>query len=141
MYAIATPSRIKTARQLGLRVSYYKGLWKVLKLLENGELKFCPESQMPKGKRFNMTTWYDERNCGSVGCIGGWAAYFSGRRWPVSGDLYESDMVLTHANDKQDEQFNRLLYPDDDNLDWTEITPAHAARTLRGYLETGITNW
>jgi hypothetical protein len=139
MYATATPSRIKTARQLGLRVSYYKGLWEVLYLLESGGLKFCLMGRSAKGNCFNMNTWHDRHKCGSVGCIGGWAAHLSGARW-FSGEDYESNMVLSRVSSHQEQQFHNLLYPSDVEV-WDKITPKRAAKTLRGYLETGVTNW
>ncbi len=63
----------KSAKELGLTEKGLAGLLKVLRMLEGGELVFSKECLVPNG--FNMNYCWSQNECGTVGCIGGWAGF------------------------------------------------------------------
>lgn len=85
---------------------------------------------------------YASNACGTVCCIAGALTQFSSievdRHYPwinqIAGEL---DLEWSDAY----ELFLAQEYRHDRNVCLEELTAAHAARTLRTYLETGEVNW
>lgn len=71
-----------------------------------------------------MSIWRNHHSCGSVCCIGGSAEALVGANYPESkipGELKELFFGVPGV--------------------YRDTTPKQAAVALRGYLETGITDW
>jgi hypothetical protein len=120
----------KTPAELGIKSKEFDALFKVLRMLERDELVHVDltgdtiySPNMPNA--FSMTMWKQETDCGTVGCIGGWAEKVGGVvfiRYPGALD--------------------RLFYPGSDKVsEGYEATPAQAAIALRSYLTTGEPCW
>lgn len=125
----------KTPAELGLTEAQHRALVLTLNALERGELTHVIVEKNQYGGfvtnpkftgHFNMRRWNYESDCGTVCCIGGTAEILGGLA------QYELDQ-LSNRN----LQLSRLFYP---NGNW-DATPAKAAKTLRGYLTTGVTDW
>lgn len=89
----------------------------VLGMLERGEIH---------DNHFRMAVWWNE--CGTVGCIGGWAEKVAKKPFGEFGctftqnpNKYELHMAEGH--------------------DWLTIRPRHAAIAIRNYLTTGEARW
>ncbi len=118
----------KSAEELGLTEKGYRGLIKVLGMLEREELVHSPEpyrSRIPNG--FNMRACWNESACGTVGCIGGWAGFYNNRGW-VAGNVLPGEANLH-------ELFCPIGY------DRSNYTVEQAAHALRTYLVTGHAEW
>jgi len=135
MFAPSDTTKVKTARELGLTVPYWKGLWEVLRLLEAGTFKQVRRNKLGH-YHFNMSHWFERNSCGSIGCMGGWAEFFARDRFN-GGSLN----ALWSMTPEQAEQHARLTTPPN----WCErpgrYPPERCAPTLRRYLETGETVW
>lgn len=84
---------------------------------------------------FCMDTW--QHPCGTPACIGGWAAFASGKSL-IHG------LIWNDAQDHlglSDDQSGDLFYPNNYEGEWSDITPAHAAAVLRNLAETGQVDW
>lgn len=117
----------KTAADLDISKAEVDALIKVLGMLERGELEHHPSNQPDTPNGFNMGHWGAQTDCGSIGCIKGWAQFsglhvfwFVERYSPVEG-LFQVD--------------NIHLRP------WTEITASEAACALRNFLTLGEARW
>ena len=131
----------KTAAELGIPNEVYEALFEVRDRLDRGELvHWHPQDPdnfrnptVPNG--FNMATWTNESECGTVGCIGGWVELISG----------------AHIMFDMDSELTRLLYPLDDKtavssrflrIDvYKTITPPQAVLAINNYLSTGKAQW
>lgn len=114
----------KTPEELNLTEKGYVGLLKVLRMLESGELAWTNGAHVPNG--FNMTTTWVENECGTVGCIGGWAGFYNKDGW-VPG------MTLTAKS-------TGLFCPANAGP-WETITVDRAAKAVRSFLVTGEADW
>lgn len=117
-----------TAADLGITEAEVSALIKVLVLLELQEIKHVAEKEDANGDCFNMNWEESKSKCGTVRCIGGWAAHFMGQNaetyvWNADGKLRE------------------LFFPHTADLDWDSYTTAQAATALRNYLTTGDAQW
>lgn len=133
-----------SADELHITEPQRDALQKVLVLLETGKMThYKPTSGYLRPNNswyetglvarfdghFNLATWGDERDCGSVCCIGGTAEAISG----VSFDGWM---------DRPNSSLHDLFAPHDVcPLEYIAITPSQAARALRSYLTTGNANW
>lgn len=141
----------KTAVELGITDEGLEGLQKVLVILEMEQIEHIPMGyegydiqalKNPNATRvFNMRTWNsaisDEPNCGTVHCIGGLAEALMGKKvGAIFHDGFVSGIVGKMPIELQD-----LFYPGGPQVTMTTITVAQAANALRGYLETGHTDW
>jgi hypothetical protein len=117
----------QTPQKLGLSDRSYKAHIKVLGMLERGEMRHAA-GPIPNG--FNMTDCGTFTECGSVACIGGWAAFFLGRKNTIS---YVSSAKGARG---------RLYYPRYDHpVQARNITVEQAAIALRNYLTFGEPCW
>lgn len=83
-------------------------------------------------QQFDMSDYIYTAECGTVACIAGWTYLTYGG----CGDPYsEARNLLGLDEDRADALF--LPY----GCDWEDITPAHAAQTLRKLAETGEVDW
>lgn len=115
----------KTAEELGLTEFGYSGLLRVLGMLERGELVYTtPGHFIPNG--FNMREAWSKGQCGTIGCIGGYA----GR--------YNSSELFT-INVKGGDNCGKLFCPPD----WRKgrYTVEQAAKAVRSFLVTGTPDW
>jgi hypothetical protein len=124
--------KFKTADELGLSEKQYCGLVQTLAWLEAGKL----DHENEKTRGFDMEMWGGK--CGSVCCIGGTAE--------VLGGLDRASLNQRAFNGSE---LGALFYPGGKMLGgaynerhpgWRAST-AQAAVALRGYLETGRTDW
>lgn len=132
----------KTAVDLKITDEELTALVKVLGLLEREELvhTIIPDDtsteedetlkNIPNG--FNMN--YDGA-CGSVLCIGGWAAKFMNK-------VPDEYVALHRAYQVQDAvtPLTPLYWPSDE-MDWDYITMPQAATVLRHFLVQGVVDW
>jgi hypothetical protein len=122
----------KTATELNLTEEEHGALIQVLYALERGELKHAPDSKfgnfcdiIPRPTLFHMRMIFGESDCGTTGCILGWAKTFArnhrlfqGNFWGMLGELFGYDRP--HI--------------------W-DATPEQAAQALSNYLTTGAPRW
>lgn len=117
----------KTADDLDISTAERNALIALLGMLERGELRHDPEKtgEMPNG--FNMDHWGAKTNCGTIGCIRGWARFIA------------CDQTLF----RDPPQNATLLFTVDQlrKLPWPNITPMQASFALRSYLSTGEARW
>lgn len=126
----------KTAADLQITTVMHSALMKVLGMLEREELVFCPQPKrtnidptVPNG--FNMGITWAKEDCGTVGCLAGWAANVMGVPWEsllhipsLEPVFYPHFCELAGGTDAAD-----------------KITPAEAAMALRNFLSTGKPEW
>lgn len=119
----------KAAEELGLTERGRDALIRVLGMMDRGELKDTPRGCfIPNG--FNMgVTWY-ENECGTVGCIGGWAGFYG-----PSGGALGDFCIPGHAH-----KLGELFCPEG----WCvtgKYSVKQATHALRAYLVTGTPDW
>lgn len=132
----------KTAAELQLTEDQSSALIGILHMLERGELKHIkydlnlfyaqdPTLKLPD-LAFNMGDWCETNECGTVGCIGGWAEKLYGAEFPHQ-EGYARLPVF------------KLFYPNWEkaglNYNYYDITNDQAARALRNFLSTGEPRW
>lgn len=118
---------------LGISAQEWRALVSVLGMLERGELVKTDDELPTIPNGFHMGCEYFETDCGTVGCIGGWAAVIMKHPCPVEYvDSYMFDGPL-----------HKLYweYPGAMSASSRHITPADAAIALRNYLTTGEARW
>lgn len=113
----------KTAEDLGITEAKVGALIKVLGRLERGELNHSFEINTPTG--FNMANYFATAECGTIGCIAGWADSILPEREHFMGVPWK---------DKLAELFHGGENP-------RSVTPEQAAIALRSYLTTGEARW
>lgn len=89
-------------------------------------------------QQFDMNEWAN--SCGTVACIAGWT-YLTYADEVIPGS---AGTVAAEILGLDEEVANSLFVPtDEDGLDamYEDITPAHAAQTLRKLAETGEVDW
>jgi hypothetical protein len=91
-----------------------------------------PHTQFHARSGFNMRTY--THSCGSPSCIAGWAAELFTEN--IEGSIFANAQA---ALDITDRQASNLFMVDE--IPWSDITPAHAARTLRNLAATGEVQW
>lgn len=120
-----------TAKELSLIEPQRCGLIKTLAWLEAGKL----DHENEKTAGFSMKRWGG--SCGSVCCIGGTAEVLGETKYPQAHRWWET----RHQNP---DSLIDLFFPNrqsgGETGGWTAST-SQAAVALRGYLETGTTNW
>lgn len=117
----------RTAEELGLTEKGYAGLHKVLRMLEGGELVYTRVPNVPNG--FNMNSCWEQNECGTVGCIGGWAGFYDKK------GFVEEMLLPTTPNTRLGPLF---CPPDRYSKHYSVEQAAHALRT---YLVTGQADW
>jgi len=133
----------KTAADLGIKEVEFDALQTVLGMLERGELiygKTPLAKQFRLPNEFNMAVVLDESDCGSIGCLCGWAHIVSGRQAfaELIGRSWENEYEVIQAvpaNLRRLFRFGAIagsLY---------DIKPEQAAVALRSFLTTGEPRW
>jgi hypothetical protein len=123
----------KTAEELNLTQRQHKALVKTLELMEAGKVRHVKPNAFddfvfePNGKYvFNMSVWRQRNRCGTVCCLGGTA------------EMLDGDLIFSHVFELPTHNpLWQLFYKRTSE----NITDKQAAKALRGYLETGITDW
>lgn len=126
-----------TAAELNITNIELRSLIGVLGMLERGELvhRRDPfEVEVYGSNEFNMGMTVDS-NCGTIGCIAGWAYYLSG------GKAFPE--IVDSGNDwNRDSGKLRDLFGIGKSTCFLDrITPVEAACALRSYLSTGFARW
>jgi hypothetical protein len=130
----------KTPADLKIEDRWFEALVKLLGMLERGELRHTPTSQIkplcdervrPEVGLFNMNRWSVKFQCGTVCCLGGTAEAIGGFRFSAMPE------ALTH-----------LFHPGHDGWSilhriggYETITTEQAAIALRNYLTFGEPRW
>lgn len=127
------------AKQLNLSVDEKKAFVNVLRKMENGTIIDTDEVPPPLGEgcRFDMSLVM-EHECGSVGCIAGWAA--------IEMNLSASQVFFETLARRSDELLKLTMARADDseasgNKWMYGAKTKHGARALRNFLTTGKANW
>lgn len=116
----------KTAEELKITTAEQESLISVLHMLDRGELKWTLwDTPIPHG--FNMSRVLDELECGTVGCICGWARKLNP---DAKFEKYKGTAL------------EKLFMP----AGWSNgtdggFTVEQAAHALRTYLVTGEPEW
>lgn len=125
----------KTPAELGISDHEFDALYKVLGMLERGELTHGSFRRIPDGQEFNMDACVEEHPCGTVACILGWARIISSHE-PLFCRLH---LATRQLNDLF------MVIPTHNLPFWAEsratVTPAQAALALRSYLTDGDPRW
>jgi hypothetical protein len=134
-----------TPAELKVTDKEFTGLVTVLGQLERGELKhafahpfWAQDGSPPTGNCFNMGITGQVYECGTVGCIGGWAA--------LAMDMKPEDLDF-YVSESRSISLQPLYYPDEDegcgeiDVDYTTITPEQASQAIRNFLATGKPQW
>lgn len=134
----------KTAADLGISDIELDALIKVLGMLERGELvhgKYPLASSFRKPNEFNMgVTLKRYGECGTVGCLMGWAHVVSGNK------AFKACINRTFQNEADimavlPGNLTDLFGLKERVALLSDRTPAQSATALRSYLTTGDANW
>lgn len=143
---------IKSAAELGVTETQHKYLLQVLDMLERGELRHAPVVGDVEGQCFNMATYEDRGDCGTVGCIAGWMQVLSGYTCfksfsfcPQEDAEYLRKYAPAHRFQRA-EIVSRALHNlfhmgDCEHDDLETVTPDQAAQAIRNYLSLGEPCW
>lgn len=134
----------QSAADLGITDVQHQALVTVLGMLERGELAYgkYPIAKMFRGSNeFNMAATLDESSdCGSIGCICGWAHIVSGRE--AFADFFSASVDTEERSLQAMPGGLRRLFRFGDGLgSLYAIQPEQAATALRSYLTTGDAKW
>lgn len=127
----------KTPADLGIKDAEFEALAKVLGMLELCEIKpYCEDQPYPPtGFFFYMASFGTTTECGTVGCIAGFArAITNNRVFPWANDDNRVDQPHIPL------ALQALFYPPM-SKPWGDITPSEAAIALRSYLTHGEPRW
>jgi hypothetical protein len=126
---------------LGITDIELESLIKVMGMLERGELQQRKSFDI-KGNYIRMSDiWKDDADCGSIGCICGWAHHISGgEAFPRLNSKYinVSDMITKNHD------LNVLFGVDNPNGIPSHVArakPEQVAKAIRNYLTTGKAKW
>jgi hypothetical protein len=100
-----------------------------------------PHTGLNEKTGFNMGEYRHE--CGTPACIAGWAAAASvgDTTGTIKLEMY-ADIQAQQFLDLDGDQASALFQPPcEDEDEWDEITPDHAAFTLRHLVKTGKVDW
>lgn len=122
----------RTAEELGISPAVFDGLHLVLRMFEKGELVWTSIQHMRPGG-FNMSHEFPQNECGTAGCILGWARHLSGWKFN-SGWKFDISQELPKSRELQ-----RLYSGGSRSLN--SITVEQAEHALRAYLVTGVADW
>jgi hypothetical protein len=129
----------KSADELGIADVEQQSLVTVLGMLERGELVYgkYPIAKMFRGpNEFNMAATLDESSdCGSIGCLCGWAHIVSGRT--AFAEFFSENRPL----EALPVGLRRLFRFGAGTGSLCNIQPEQAATALRSYLTTGDAKW
>lgn len=124
---------MKTCRELGISKKEKDALIKVRDGLESGEYQHIngaiPGRLSKRG--FNMATLclFQQRSCGSIGCIGGWVGRELGLQHASDFAIKGKMRALCYPTIKGNQEF------------WDDITPALAAKAITNTLNSGSPRW
>jgi hypothetical protein len=136
----------KTAVDLGISEKEHGALIQVLGMLERGELQLVRLARggltatIPNG--FNMIALGEKNECGTVGCLLGWARFVTDdhglftRCWME--DSPEADALRDTFLWKDLECLSLMKYL---GMSTADVSPTQAAHALSNYLTTGKPDW
>lgn len=134
----------KTPADLGITDAEFDALFKVLGMLEREEIPYAPgygdicrdvpdsPTNRPDPKFFNMGFVTGEHECGTAGCILGWAQHIAGRTL----DFGDRKGAIARLFQMGADACNESLPVSHEN-----ILPSQAALALRNYLTHGEPRW
>ncbi len=125
----------KTAADLKVTEAEFDALKHVLAMLERQELH--PEKHRDRNGQysptkpggFNMNCTYEQNECGTIGCIGGWCAVTMGLSDRIEINRY---VKVLHSHSLYDLYWSRCN---------ETITPSQAAIAVRNFLTDGEPRW
>jgi hypothetical protein len=135
----------KSSADLGITDPELDALIKVLGMLERGDLAFQRVKPLknfkPKNDHcFNMGPYLVEAECGTTGCIAGWAYLVSGGQTFKFASNRRGDVVSAHRTLPSD--LFDLFHCGEVSMEKRyKITPSQAGAAVRSYLSTGKANW
>lgn len=104
-------------------------------------------TNVPPGRWFRMDVWLTqtqhEFDCGTIGCIAGWAAW----HWDMA---VKKDQDRFMINDRsvgrvmglsQDQTTQLFLPPSLHGIGYKNVTPYMAGKVLRHLADTGVVDW
>lgn len=125
-----TDNEFLTPKELGVTEDEFCRLMKVAEGFQAGKYLHVqnPRHMTWKDKSglklFNMRSWEQEFDCGTVCCIGGWAG------------------LPQEVVNRKNNGLHNLCYPPDSKLaDWRGITTEHAAKAIMNWARTGDPKW
>ena len=133
-------SPYKTAEDLGLNEPFYEGLLMVLDKMKKGEFVWTKKDKLVKNG-FNMAFGWSGREysaeCGTVGCIAGWAFVLS----PASNKIDSLIGAVTSIHEPTQQRANYwgLVMPEGYQNGHHTLEQAQIA--LESYLLTGKADW
>lgn len=140
---------MKTAENLGISQEMHDALVWVRNMLNEQQIVHVPDDQYPMGRNgFNMRTSSAKYECGSVGCIGGWA-WVAMNLDAVERDAddglfkltnYQTDRASNFVHEMSSKELLHLFFPPF-SADYDSITTKEAALAIDNYLTTGYAQW
>lgn len=148
-------SEFKSHRKLKIPKSAYDGLVKTLKRIEDGRIADAGGWSDPTGNSgFYMNTVVKEWKCGTVACLGGWAAIYAcdlqrkkrlgidnisklDNKFHDWSDKYKSLSSLFHCY-QYDTKTNHREFS---GTPLENVKVDYAGKVLRHFLETGNVDW
>jgi hypothetical protein len=119
----------KTAADLGLSDVEFSSLVTVLGMLERGEIS---------DSHFDMTSFRKKVECGTIGCLCGWAHEVSGgKAFPEL--VVAAPLVTTGLLARLSPELRGVFWINANRV--VKVRPADAAPVLRTYLMTGKNTW
>jgi len=119
----------KSAADLEITDQELDALIKVLGMFERNELIHRPKDSPLQPNGFNMAHWGVQDECGTIGCIRGWARIASGNYQLFAATLRHSPVGNLFTVDHG--RFGQ----------WDDITVEQAAMALRNFLSSGAARW
>jgi hypothetical protein len=104
--------------------------------MEAGPTRYIPNGKMPDG--FNMSTFLSSTICGTVGCIGGFAACLASKEAGEAAETHGYNRLRADQYLGVDSDTLALLYLP---VDANDITPDQAVAVLEHLIETGQVDW
>lgn len=117
----------RTAEELKISPELFDGLHQVLRMFERRELVWASVTNMKPGG-FNMAHEFAKDDCGTAGCILGWARFLSKGKVSIGNSISNNPELCR-------------LYSGWGDMNLHALTVEQAEHALRAYLVTGQADW
>ncbi|MGJ4945138.1 hypothetical protein ACQR1W_31575 [Bradyrhizobium sp. HKCCYLS1011] len=130
---------VMSAEALGVKPAEHRALLEVRELFANNAFHHDWNQDFDRPNGFNMNCLFDDRECGTTACIGGWI-------WAIMhrDGATQSQSGSRYVKDERSYRLQFLFYPPLDDLDgmtYDDITPGAALMAIDSFLATGEPNW
>ncbi|MGJ4953113.1 hypothetical protein [Bradyrhizobium sp. HKCCYLS20291] len=130
---------VLSADALQIKPAEHKALLEVRELFANQAFHHDHEMNFDQPRGFNMECLFDNRECGTTACIGGWI-------WAIMrrDGTTESKSGARYVKNDRSYRLQFLFYPPLDELDgmtYDNITPGAALMAIDSFLSTGNPEW